>query len=1603
MALFEIGIVVAMAAGSFASLPPVQPIAGEAIDGLRPAERALFFIGRAQYARPFTEAEGLGPAFNARNCGACHEAPLGGWGPSSVQHFGRVREDGSYDYLEEFGGPVRQQFGISPACIETLPPEATHVRERVTPSVLAFGLVEALTDAQLATHADPDDLDGDGVSGRVHMVPLLAQPASPLRAGRFGWKSQIASVLDFSGDAARTEMGITNEVIADETAPNGDLGRLESCDAFAEPENSSASAVDFVGSVTAFQRYLSPPPQTPRTGMRGEAVFNAIGCATCHTPSFTTPDGAELEDALRSVTFRPYSDFLLHDMGDMEADGIGDGIPEGDAGPFEMRTPPLWNLRDRSVMLHDGSAGEFDFAERVHAAILRHGGEADASRTAYLAADATAREDLIRFLDSLGRLEFDVDGDGIVDLADLGLLVPFIDEPIDADHPAAVADIDLDGRFDGEEYEFLAKRLRVDTDCNQDGISDAVEIASGLSLDVDGNGVPDECDAAFSCAQRVIRLIGMPLDGSAAIDIPDNDPNGVTLPLPAKNIPVSGFVRRVVLSLSLEHTWLSDLTASLANVDAPSTQSAFKTALGGDICGSPGDADLFAADLDGIYRFRQSADLRLPCQALTFVQDGCTPKTSETCVFLPSGEFRVKNLSPASWFDGGSFRVESEWRLKIADKRGEDLGRLRFWMLDIVYSPDSFSPEEDCDGDGLPNTCDEDLDEDGNSDLCEQLDSGPRDCNGNELFDDADLFLGTSLDCDLNGVPDECQLDSDGDGAIDACDDCPSNPRLIVAGKCGCADATDGDGDGVPDCLDNCVSAANPTQEDCDGDGTGDACEAPIDCNGNGTLDACDILSGTSSDLDGDGIPDECSGDCDGDGTADAVEIAAGAPDCNGNGVPDECDLSSGESTDLDGNAVPDECGEVLIVGGSGFASIQAAIDAASDGATILVSSGTYGPISVSRRRVEIRRLDAGQSVTVDGLGTARAISIIGAEANGSTLDGLVVRNGFAELGGGLLVRDCSPLVRDCRFIGNTASDTGGGIALERSGAALEGCVIEGNQALVGGGIAVLDAASKASVTLRGCAIVGNAADEFGGGIACLGRLSIDGGSSIAGNVSALGGGIGIEAIATVDATATDFCLNLPENAVGRFAVLDASVRFGGDCDGDGVCDLDALDGGTAVDCNGNLRPDSCDIADATSADADGNGIPDECGAAVFVPNAQFATIQSAVLAVDPGTTIWVLPGVYNERIDLTGKRIVLRSTAGAAQTILDGTGLDGPILQIDPQTPAQNTASDHSRVGGFTFRNGTTGTLFPGTNRKGGAIYVTGKFAQPIFFELENCRFEGNSAEFGGAIYAKNLRGTIGQCIFENNRAQPDAPDQAGGDGGAIELFRGSWTIRDCVFSENSASFAGGAIHIDHSSGSRIEGSTLIGNISLDRGAGISWSQYDDALINASSPLTVTGCLLQDNVSPNGAAFETDCVSCSGMACDAFQLQELLLCRNEPRNIIGFFADGGGNYFSDDCDADGVCDAQQIALGEAPDDNGNGVIDTCEPTADFDGDGLVNATDMAILLSAWGGGGTPDLTGDGVVNAADITGLLAQWSTAAPPNDPCPEPNPACPPGLQP
>ncbi len=953
-----------MTATQSVALPPLQQRAGEPILGLTPNERALFELGKVAYSTPRTAENGLGPAFNATNCATCHESPIGGWGGTTVQHFAILEPNGTFNFLEELGGPVRQRLALSPACSEQLPESANHVRERVTPSVLAFGLVEALADAQLEANADPDDSDGDGVSGRVHWVqPIESDASSPLRAGRFGWKAQIATVLSFSADAGRTEMGITNRVVGDETAPNGDVTRLNICDATVEPEDAPRSnGLEFIDSITFFQRYLGPPPQSPRLGMTGEVVFNETGCAKCHTPSFTTPNDPSLESALRNKTFRPYSDFLLHDMGDMDSDGIGDGIPAGDAGRMEMKTPPLWNMRDRPAMLHDGSASEFELVDKIELAIARHGGEASSSRANYDLLSQTARDQLTQFLDSLGRLEFDIDGDGIVNETDYALLVPHIGRTdISPDEPCAVADINGDGAIDEEERAHLADLSGISADCNQNGLADALELANGTSSDGNGNGVPDECDEAVLCHYRVVRMTK-----TVESAIPDALASVLTSSMEVPSF-VAGRVVKVGLTVDLAHTWLSDVRIGLTNLSLFPLST--KLALNNTVCSSCSalgggvfSGAKFAANLDGRFSFNRDG-ATIPCQSSNFVFSNCVADNCETCVDLLAATYRVNGAASAAWFDSvnpavpTTTRAEGPWTLTISDHRTNDVGHVRSWTLDIVYRPDAFLLAEDCDDDGVPNTCDDDLDFDGVSDVCEQV-QGARDCNANGIFDDAEIFVGTAFDCNANEVIDACEVDSDRDGVIDACDGCPNTASLVVAGVCGCAPVVDSDSDGTPNCDDLCPNDAGKISpglcgcgvSDLDSDSDGvpncdDGCAndpnkiAPGDC-GCGVTEADADFDGvpdcndgcpndsnkiepgacgcgvSDSDSDGDGVatcvdncpstPNTNQADSDGDGIGNACEGEA-PPDCDRDGQSDADEIAAG-ALDCNSNGVPDSC-----------------------------------------------------------------------------------------------------------------------------------------------------------------------------------------------------------------------------------------------------------------------------------------------------------------------------------------------------------------------------------------------------------------------------------------------------------------------------------------------------------------------------------------------------------------------------------------------------------------------------------------------------------------------------------------------------------------------
>ena len=294
------------------------------------------------------------------------------------------------------------------------------------------------------------------ITGRVHWVAALEDaPGSAKRVGRFGWKCQIATVLSFSASAATNELGFTNHLLPTEAAPNGNRALLEKCDSVPDPEDRpDSSGFTYVDRVTHFQRYLAAPPQTPRSGMRGEQVFDRIGCAACHVPAWRTADDPSLEAALRHRLFKPYSDFLLHDMG-----RLGDGIVQGDATGREFRTTPLWGFRFRFPVLHDGRVSGVTSAERAIRCIEAHDGEAEPSVRAYRELGKQERNQLIAFLDSLGRVEFDQDGDNDVDLNDWSFFVGCSTRPAEGkyspDDRCRIVDIDGDGDVDLVDFALL--------------------------------------------------------------------------------------------------------------------------------------------------------------------------------------------------------------------------------------------------------------------------------------------------------------------------------------------------------------------------------------------------------------------------------------------------------------------------------------------------------------------------------------------------------------------------------------------------------------------------------------------------------------------------------------------------------------------------------------------------------------------------------------------------------------------------------------------------------------------------------------------------------------------------------------------------------------------------------------------------------------------------------------------------------------------------------------------------------------------------------------------------------------------------------------------
>jgi len=427
--------------GGPATVPDVSPNAfGFASPTLSARERRAFVVGNAFFKDNWVQApasatgrDGLGPLFNARSCSACHFKDGRGRPPEAGDHAVTglllrlgVSEAGAPDGPHPvYGGQLQDRaiHGVVPEARFSIEHDEVHgtfadgtiyelrapryvidepgfgvldgaltVGPRVAPQLIGLGLLEAVPAQDLIARADPDDADGDGVSGRAHMVHDVRR--GELALGRFGWKATQPTVEQQSAAAFVNDMGLTNPLFPDEALTATQIAKVAFVSG-GSPEVDERK----LGRVAFYCQTLAVPaqrtPDDPEVA-RGEELFEHMGCVKCHVPELRTGKSACVA-AYREVVFRPYTDLLLHDMGEALADGKRDG----DAGPGEWRTPPLWGIglfdavNGHTRYLHDGRA------RNLEEAVLWHGGEAATSQAAYRGASRADREALIAFLRSL--------------------------------------------------------------------------------------------------------------------------------------------------------------------------------------------------------------------------------------------------------------------------------------------------------------------------------------------------------------------------------------------------------------------------------------------------------------------------------------------------------------------------------------------------------------------------------------------------------------------------------------------------------------------------------------------------------------------------------------------------------------------------------------------------------------------------------------------------------------------------------------------------------------------------------------------------------------------------------------------------------------------------------------------------------------------------------------------------------------------------------------------------------------------------------------------------------------------------------------------------
>jgi CxxC motif-containing protein (DUF1111 family) len=355
-------------------------------------DQATHDADRAVFEERESIADGLGPVYNAQACAECHQNPVTG-AISQITEL-RAGHFNGVNFVDHPGGSLINDRAIN-ANFQERVLGGNEVRTfRTSLNTLGDGFIEAIDSNTLVAIANGQPA---ALRGTFIQVPVN-EAGNALRGARFGWKNQHASLMSFSADAYLNEMGITSPLQPTENTSNGNS--VAGIDTVADPEDDGEDVEIF----TRFMRATKAPPRDTALAATADAVtgsnlFNSVGCNICHVTSINTvAPGTAINGgafivpaALGNKRIRPFSDFLLHNV------GTGDGIVQngGQGTRNQLRTPPLWGVRSRNRLGHDGET------LNRNEMILRHAGQANAVINNYLSLSDTQKNQLITFLNSL--------------------------------------------------------------------------------------------------------------------------------------------------------------------------------------------------------------------------------------------------------------------------------------------------------------------------------------------------------------------------------------------------------------------------------------------------------------------------------------------------------------------------------------------------------------------------------------------------------------------------------------------------------------------------------------------------------------------------------------------------------------------------------------------------------------------------------------------------------------------------------------------------------------------------------------------------------------------------------------------------------------------------------------------------------------------------------------------------------------------------------------------------------------------------------------------------------------------------------------------------